>query len=106
MAENDLSEPKDDCSKKNEKPLLRLFVSRDKANSIEAEKNFLQLFESHLKTNYCYEVIDILQNPIAALENNVPIVPMLIRVQPGHNVTIIGTFRDTEKILTVLQLME
>lgn len=93
-----------DNQQDKQKALLRLFVSRRKANSIEAETNFIELYESHLKNDYHYEIIDILENPAAALEHNVPVVPMLIKVSPEHSVTIIGNLRDKKKILTVLQM--
>ena len=82
-----------------EKYILRLFVAGDGLESTQAEERIVQLCESQLQQRYELDVIDVLENPVAALDNHVVVTPMLILVEPPPRVTILGDLRDTDKVL-------
>jgi circadian clock protein KaiB len=73
---------------------FRLFVAGDEPNSKLARENLTKLCRQHLKGDYELEVVDVLEDFQAALENNVLITPTLV----------VGTLSDTEKVLAALGL--
>jgi circadian clock protein KaiB len=83
---------------------FRLFVAGDEPNSKLARENLLRLCEQHLHGNHRVEVVDVLENFQAALENNVLITPTLLVTSPPPPVMVVGTLSDTEKVLAALRL--
>jgi circadian clock protein KaiB len=94
-----------------EKPATRnttyhflLFVAGDEPNSKLARENLLQLCEQHLHGNHRVEVVDVLEDFQAALDNNILITPTLLVTSPPPAVMVVGTLSDTEKVLAALRL--
>lgn len=84
--------------------VLRLFVAGEESNSKQAKENLQRLCETYLKGRYQNNIIDVLEDFEAALENNVLITPALILVSPPPKVTIFGNLSDTKKVLAALRL--
>jgi len=94
-----------------EKPAARnttyrfcLFVAGDESNSKLARENLTKLCEGRLKGHYELEVVDVLEDFQAALDNNVLITPTLLLVAPSPPVMVVGTLSNTEKVLAALRL--
>jgi len=85
---------------------LRLFVTGSTPRSTRAIKNMRHICETHLHGRYDLEVIDIYQEPEAAISQQVIAVPTLIKMLPGPLKRIIGDLSETEKILHSLDLSE
>lgn len=81
-----------------------LFVAGDEPNSKLARENLLRLCDQHLHGNHRVEVVDVLENFQAALDNNVLITPTLLVTSPQPPVMVVGTLSDTEKVLAALRL--
>jgi circadian clock protein KaiB len=84
--------------------LLRLYVTGSTPKSKRAIENMRHICEKHLEGRYDLEVIDIYQQPEAAIDQQVVAVPTLIKLLPGPLRRIIGDLSETEKILHSLDL--
>jgi circadian clock protein KaiB len=84
--------------------LLRLFVAGDAPNSREAIANLKTILERSRSSNSIeLEIIDVLEEPLRAMEEGVFVTPTLV----GNNarpVSIVGTLRDHERVLQALGL--
>ena len=84
--------------------ILRLFMADNEPNSKQARENLERLQKTHLKMPHEKEIIDVLEDFQAALENNVLVTPCLILASPLPKVTVFGNLSDTEKVLSALRL--
>ena len=83
---------------------LRLYVAGQTPRSIIALDNLKRFCAEHLKENCRIEVVDLLENPQLAKEDEIFAVPTLVRKLPEPMRMIIGDLSDTEKVLVGLQL--
>jgi circadian clock protein KaiB len=88
----------------SERYVLRLFVTGSTPRSRRAIENMRSICESHLEGRYDLEVIDIYQQPEAAISEQVVAVPTLVKLLPGPLRRIIGDLSETEKVLHSLDL--
>jgi circadian clock protein KaiB len=84
---------------------LRLYVAGQTPKSLQALANLEQICEEHLAGRYEIEVIDLLEQPQRAREDEIIAVPTLVRTLPEPMIRIIGDLSDTERVLVGLQLM-
>jgi len=89
-----------------ERYFLRLFVAGDESKSVIAKENLEKLCEDHLEGRYELEIVNVLEDFSAALENNVLVTPTLILVEPSPPITIVGTLNNTDSVLSALRLGE
>lgn len=82
---------------------FRLLVAGDDVESIQAKAKMETLIEQHCKDSSTLEVIDINEQPEQALANNAVVIPMLLMLEPLPKVTIIGSLRDTAKVMAALR---
>ena len=85
---------------------LRLYVAGDGPNSREARANLATILEDHPDTRYHLEVVDFLREPQRALADGIIVTPTLVRMSPPPRQKIIGTLRDTVKVLAALGIEE
>ena len=85
---------------------LRLYVAGQTPKSLAAFFNLKKICEEHLKGRYEVEVIDLLENPHLAREDQIIAIPTLIRRLPEPVRKIIGTLADTERVLVGLEIHE
>lgn len=92
--------------KKKKGPLwqLHLYVAGTTARSVLASGNLHRLCEQYLKGNYRVTIIDIVNDPDLAREQEILATPTLVRVVPGPQKTVIGCLSDTERVLKALQI--
>ncbi len=87
-----------------EKYRFRLLVASNDPESVQAKGCLEALIESHLNGMCQVEVIDITEDLAAALKHRAVVTPMLIMLEPKPQVTIVGSLRDTAKVLAALRL--
>ncbi len=83
---------------------LRLYVAGQTPKSVEAFANLKKICERELKGRYEIEVIDLLVNPELAKGDQILAIPTLVRKLPQPVVKIIGSLKDTERVLVGLDL--
>ena len=84
--------------------LLRLYVAGNSEKSARAILNLRRLCEEYLPGRYEMEVIDVLQQPDLAREQQVIATPTLIKVLPPPSRRVIGDLTHTERILVGLHI--
>ena len=83
---------------------LTLYVAGQTPKSIEAFANLKELCETHLKDRYIIHVIDLVQNPELAKNDQILAIPTLVRKLPEPIKKIIGTLANEEKVLIGLDI--
>lgn len=83
---------------------LRLYVAGRTPKSIKAFENLTKICEEHLPGRYKIEVVDLLENPRLAKEDQIVAIPTLVRKLPDPIRRVIGDLSNVEKTLVGLQL--
>ena len=83
---------------------LRLYVAGQTPKCLKAYANLKKICEEHLAGQYTIEVIDLLENPRLAQDDQIFAIPTLVRKLPEPVRKIIGDLADTERTLVGLQL--
>jgi circadian clock protein KaiB len=98
-----IATPKDSRSQWN----LSLYVAgKDHPNSQLAYANVIRICEEHLPGEYNFKVIDICEDPDAAVEEQILALPTLVRKSPKPTRRIIGDLTDTDRVLICLGVKE
>ena len=84
--------------------VLRLYVAGQSPKSLRAIENLTVICEEHIAGEYEIEVIDLLEQPRLAKDDEIVAVPTLIRAVPEPVRRIIGDLSDTARVLVGLQL--
>ena len=72
--------------------------------SLVAFANLKRLCEAHLKGRYTIEVIDLVETPRLAKDDQILAIPTLVRKLPEPVRKIIGDLSNTERVLVGLDL--
>lgn len=83
---------------------LRLYVTGRSPKCVAAIENLRRACEAHLAGRYEVEVVDLLQNPRRAADDQIVAVPTLVRRVPEPVRKIVGDLSDTDRLLAGLQL--
>ena len=83
---------------------LRLYVAGQTPNCVKAFENLKKICEQELKGRYKIEVIDLLKNPELAKGDQILAIPTLVRKLPPPVKRIIGSLKNTERVLVGLDL--
>jgi circadian clock protein KaiB len=103
--ENNLNNETEDLKSNMEIWDLRLYVAGQTPKSIEAFKNLKDICETHLeKDRYKIEVINLVENPELAKNDQILAIPTLVRKLPEPVKKIIGTLANEEKVLIGLDI--
>jgi len=86
------------------KVFLKLFVAGKTARSRKTIDSIKNAFEARLAENGTLEIIDVLDEPKQAQEEQVLVTPTLIRLIPTPVRRLIGDFSDGNKALDLLIL--
>jgi len=84
--------------------VLRLYVAGQTPKSLRAIDNLQRICEDELVGRYHIEIIDLVQHPQRARDDEIIAVPTLVRQLPRPLRKIIGDLSDTSKVLVGLQL--
>jgi circadian clock protein KaiB len=83
---------------------LRLYVAGDAPNSVEARANLEAICSQNLEPGtYELEVIDVLEEPLRALDDGILVTPTLVNACSSP-VSIIGTLEDHDRVKQALGL--
>jgi circadian clock protein KaiB len=83
---------------------LRLYTAGQTPKSVLAFNNLKRICEEHMPGRYHIEVVDLMENPRLAKEDQIVGIPTLVRKLPEPLRKIIGDLSDTERTLVGLQL--
>lgn len=84
---------------------LRLYVAGQTPKSLQAFANLKRICEDHLEGQYRIEVIDLLETPQLAKDDQILAIPTLVRKLPEPVRKIIGDLSNTERVLVGLNLI-
>ena len=85
---------------------LRLYIAGQTPRSIAAFANLKRLCEEHLAGRYRIEVVDLLESPQSARNDEIVALPTLVRNAPPPSRKLIGDLSNTERVLAVMQFIE
>lgn len=83
---------------------FRLYVAGAAPNSMQAIANLTALCETHLPDRHVIEIVDVVQDPEAALAEAIYMTPTVVCVSPHPGRRIVGTLSNTEPVLQILGL--
>jgi len=83
---------------------LRLYVAGQTPKSIAAFANLKKICEEYLEGRYRIEVIDLLQTPQLAKDDQILALPTLVRKLPQPLIKIIGDLSNKERVLVGLDV--
>jgi circadian clock protein KaiB len=83
---------------------LRLYVTGRSPKCIRAIENLQAACEQYLEGRYHIEVVDLLENPRLAADDQILAVPTLVRKLPPPIRKIVGDLSDTDRLLVGLQV--
>jgi circadian clock protein KaiB len=83
---------------------LRLYIAGQSPKSSQALANLKRLCEEHLADRYAIEIIDLVEYPAFARDDDIIAVPTLIRRAPAPLLRVVGDLSDAASVLAGLQL--
>ncbi|MGO8851274.1 circadian clock KaiB family protein [Mycobacterium sp.] len=83
---------------------LRLYVIDRSPKCLLAMENLQRICEQHLAGRFQIEVMDLLENPRRAADDQILAVPTLVRKLPEPVRKVVGDLSDTHRLLVGLQL--
>jgi len=83
---------------------LRLYVAGKSAKCVAAVRNLNRFCEEHLAGRYSVEVIDLLENPRLARDDQILAIPTLVRKLPEPLRKIVGDLSNTERMIVGFEL--
>jgi circadian clock protein KaiB len=84
--------------------VLRLYVAGQTPKAVRAFGNLQRICDEHLAGRYRIEVIDLLEKPELARNDQILALPTLVRRLPPPIKKIIGDLSNTERVLVGLDL--
>jgi circadian clock protein KaiB len=101
--ESDLAEAVD-VDAADETYNLRLYVAGKTARSVTAFANLKRICEENLAGRYRLEVIDLMEHPQLAKDDQILAIPTLVRKLPSPIKKVIGDLSNTERTLVGLDI--
>ncbi len=83
---------------------LRLYVTGQAPACVRALANLQRVCAHWLPGRYHIEVVDLLENPGQAAEDQIVAVPTLVKAYPPPVRKIVGDLADDDRLLIVMQL--
>ncbi|MFM8321367.1 MAG: circadian clock KaiB family protein [Chloroflexota bacterium] len=84
---------------------FRLYIAGGAPHSERAIDNLQRLCQEYVVGPFEIELVDILQQPLRAFEDQVLVTPTLVRLQPGPKVRLMGDLSDSRQVLLSLGLV-
>jgi circadian clock protein KaiB len=81
---------------------FRLYVAGQSPKSLRAYANLTALCQAHFVGRYEIEVIDLVDEPSRAINDDIIAIPTLVRRRPEPQRTIIGDLSNTARVLDAL----
>jgi circadian clock protein KaiB len=83
---------------------LRLYVAGQSAKCVTAVQNLNKFCEEHLAGRYHIEIVDLLENPRLARDDQILAIPTLVRKLPEPLRKVVGDLSNTERMLVGFDL--
>jgi len=83
---------------------LRLYVAGRSPKCVNALENLKRFCEEHMAGRYEIEVVDLLENPRLAKDDQIIAIPTLVRKLPAPLRKMVGDLSNTEKMLVGFDL--
>ncbi len=83
---------------------FQVYVAGGAPNSVQALANLYALCRKHFPESHRIEVIDVLKEPLRALEDVILVTPTVVKVSPVPVQQIIGNLSDEAEVLRALGL--
>ena len=83
---------------------LRLYVAGQSPKSLAAFMNLKKFCETHLAGQYRIEIVDLIEDPERAQNDQIVAIPTLVRKLPEPIRKIIGDLSNTDRVLVGLDL--
>ncbi len=84
--------------------VFRLYLAGEAPNSVRALANLYAICRKHFPESHRIEVIDVMKEPLRALQESILVTPTLVKVSPTPELQIIGNLSDEEEVLRALGL--
>jgi circadian clock protein KaiB len=84
--------------------VFKLYIAGGAPNSVRAFANLYAICRKHFPDSHRIEVIDIMKEPIRALEETVLVTPTVIKLLPLPAIRIIGDLSEEDEVLGALGL--
>ena len=84
--------------------VFKLYVAGGAPNSVRAFANLYAICRKHFPESHRIEVIDIMKEPLRALEETVLVTPTVIKLFPLPSIRIIGDLSEEDAVLNALGL--
>jgi circadian clock protein KaiB len=81
---------------------LRLYISGNAPNSVRAVINAKAICAEHLTLRHDLEIVDLLVQPLRALDDGIVVTPTLVRLLPLPVQRVVGNLSDTGQVLLAL----
>lgn len=101
---NGMADPSEE-PKTPKKWSLRLYVAGQTPKSVVALANLRKICEEHMCGAYEIEVIDLMEHPHLAQQDQIVAIPTLVRELPQPIKKIIGDLSNTERVLVGLDVV-
>jgi circadian clock protein KaiB len=99
-----MSEVSQSDAHRKEGYVFRLYIADGAPNSVRALANLYAICREYFPDSHRIEVIDVLKEPLRALEESVLVTPTLLKLSPAPPLQIIGDLSDEKEILRALGL--
>ncbi len=86
--------------------IFRVYLAGAAPNSAQALENLKTICQRHLPGSHQIEVIDVLQEPMRALQEVILVTPTVVRVHPEPELQIIGNLSEEAEVLRMLGLTQ
>jgi circadian clock protein KaiB len=83
---------------------LKLYVAGASPRSLKAFANLRTLCEQYLSGRYSIEIIDLVEQPLLARQDDIIAIPTLVRALPAPIRKLIGDLSNTDRVLLSLQV--
>jgi circadian clock protein KaiB len=84
--------------------VFKLYIAGGAPNSMRALANLYAICREHFPDSYRIEVIDVLLEPLRALEDAVFVTPTVVKISPAPQQQIIGSLNAEQEVLRALGL--
>ena len=83
--------------------ILRLYIAGAAPNSLRAVvENLKALCAAHFEGRCSLEIVDVLKEPLRALNDDILVTPTLVKLSPGVRTRVIGDLSDERKLIAAL----
>ena len=81
---------------------LRLYVAGNAPNSLRAIANVRAICDQHFASGHEIEIVDLLEQPLRALDDGIIVTPTLLRLRPLPVQRLIGDLGDALQVRQTL----